>query len=714
MVQVVGVVGLAGLVGLAAANSRPAGAATPGSTASYVPIGPARLADTRVVGGFTRLDPSTIRVMVAGRFGVPDNASAAVLTVTVTGTAAAGFVSVWPAGSARPMASAVNTDGPGQSVANTVTVQLGGGAVDLYSSSASALVVDVVGAYVPGGAVRSGRFVAVSPTRVADTRGTGGPLAAGQQLTVALGSDVPDDATGVVVNLTVDASVGAGFWTLHPAGTELPLASVLVTDAGGQTRSSLTIVPLAGRAAIEVFSQSGGQAIVDLVGWFTGPTAPQSWSGLFAPVAPHRLFDTRIDPTPLGAGGTVRTRLPAGVIAVAGNLTATDGLGAGYLVAHADGAPATGTSSLNFAMDQTVANQAIISTSADGGVSVEVAGSPTQVIFDVTGYYVDRPAPMPADGQTTIGGRFNPSVADVTATSVPADVLVPTTPDTLLPGVNPINGRRAMVHAAPGDVGCTVDREAPRTCLVAMLDTLGFNVSGVGVDQERRLHDAVAVMQLDAGLAETGMADPDLYRYLGIWPGTATLGADEERIIGISQQGRPLIALRFGQGPAVAMVVAETHGDEEAGLRVMRSALRQALPTNVTLWVVPYANPDGLALDTRFLANGRDPNRSAPLQIEQRAVFDFARSVHPSIAVFYHQNYGWIGGSGRSMQPARTYQSLVHAGALRPSGDCTAGFLWCPIERVTGSSSILVELPDVVTPAIVHEHAAALLATITG
>jgi hypothetical protein len=701
-------------VGLVAARGVPAAGSPLVETASYVPVGPSRLADTREPGGFSRLDPSTIRVNVSGRAGVPDAAVAAVLTVTVTDSAAAGFVSVWPAGLARPTTSVINTNGSGQTVANTVTVQLAGGAVDLYTSTPAALVIDVVGAYVAAGAARAGRFVAVPPTRMIDTRAGCVPLAAGQHITVPLGPLVPDDATGVVVNLTVDASVGAGFWTVHPAGTALPLASALDTDSAGETRSSLTVVPLSGRAAIEVFSQTGGQVIVDLVGWFTGPTAPEASSGLFVPVAPHRLFDTRVDATPLAPGASVRTRLPAGVIAVVGNLTATDGLGGGYLTAHPDGAADTGTSSLDFALNQTVANQAIISAGADGGASVDVAGSPAQAVFDVTGYFVDGPTSIPADGPSTIVGRFAPSVADVTVTSVPADVLVPTSRQTLLVGVNPINGHRGEGHVGPGTVGCIVDRDAPRACLVATLDLLGFNVAGFGLDQERRLHDAVAVIQLDAGLVETGMADEDVYRYLGIWPGTATLGAEEQRVIGTSQQGRPLLALRFGHGPIVTMVVAETHGDEEAGLRVVLHAVRQAVPTNATLWVIPYANPDGLALDTRFLANGADPNRAAPFQPEQRAVLDLARSVHPTTSVYYHQNYGWIGGSGQSMQPARTYQSLVHTGALRPSGSCTAGFLWCPIDVATGSSSVLVELPDIVTPAVVHEHARALLATITG
>jgi hypothetical protein len=40
--------------------------------------------------------------------------------------------------------------------------------------------------------------------------------------------------------------------------------------------------------------------------------------------------------------------------------------------------------------------------------------------------------------------------------------------------------------------------------------------------------------------------------------------------------------------------------------------------------------------------------------------------------------------------------------------------VWCPIDDALASSSILVELPDVLTPAEVQVHAAALLAVAAG
>ena len=306
-------------------------------------------------------------------------------------------------------------------------------------------------------------------------------------------------------------------------------------------------------------------------------------------------------------------------------------------------------------------------------------------------------------------------LADITMTSVPSDVIVPTSDASLDEVTNPINGRRGGRRPFPAEVDCVAG--TTDTCLTGMLDTLGFDVTSGSSDEdrERRVQRATAVVQLDAGLPVTGVPDDALLQYLGIATGTTPAErADEARQIGTSAQGRPIMAMRFGDGPRTVLVVGQTHGDEEGGLRVLLRARTLAVPSGTTLWVVPTMNPDGLLLDTRFLANSADPNRRAPSQPEQQAVYDFALAIQPSLTVWYHQNYGWVGGSGASFAPAMQYQALTGLGTLNRSGDCVAGFMWCPIDDVLGSSSILVELPDVVTPTDVRVHAAALLAVASG
>jgi len=84
---------------------------------------------------------------VLNRGGVPASGVGAVaLNVTVAGATAAGYVTAWPTGSGRPLASNLNFV-PGQLVPNMVIARVGsGGKVSLFNSSGNTqLVVDVVG-----------------------------------------------------------------------------------------------------------------------------------------------------------------------------------------------------------------------------------------------------------------------------------------------------------------------------------------------------------------------------------------------------------------------------------------------------------------------------------------------------------------------------------------------------------------------------------------
>ncbi|MEP7201291.1 MAG: hypothetical protein ABI894_01710 [Ilumatobacteraceae bacterium] len=288
---------------------------------------------------------------------------------------------------------------------------------------------------------------------------------------------------------------------------------------------------------------------------------------------------------------------------------------------------------------------------------------------------------------------------------------MPTNEASLDKVTNPINGRRGGSRPLPEDLDCATGTVLPGTCLNDELDMLGFDVtSGPRAERVRRVQRATAVVQLDAGLRMTGVADDALLRYLGTATDTPGDRSVQSRQIGTSTNGRPIMAMGYGDGPRIVLVVGQTHGDEEGGLRVLLRALSLPMPEGITLWVVPTMNPDGLIGDTRFLANGSDPNRKAPSEPEQLAVYDFALAIRPSLTVWYHQNYGWVGGSGASFAPAKQYQKLTGLGTLKRSGDCAAGFMWCPIDAELDSSSILVELPDVLTPADVHIHALALLA----
>lgn len=87
--------------------------------------------------------------------------------------------------------------------------------------------------------------------------------------------------------------------------------------------------------------------------------------------------------------------------------------------------------------------------------------------------------------------------------------------------------------------------------------------------------------------------------------------------LGYSVQGRPIELITMGYGPTRTMIIATIHGNEEAGTPLvaeLRTYLKQRprLLESNTIFIVPVANPDGMALNVRGNANGIDLNRNFP------------------------------------------------------------------------------------------------------
>ena len=144
--------------------------------------------------------------------------------------------------------------------------------------------------------------------RILDTRDeSGSPLGPDSTVRIPLPDGVPTDAMALAMNLTVVGARSNGFFTLFPAGSELPEASVLNADRSGQTRAAATIVPIT-PDGFDLFAKTGAHLIVDMTGWFTGESAEESGDGLFVPGVPARLRDTRPEPAPIYAGGTIACR----------------------------------------------------------------------------------------------------------------------------------------------------------------------------------------------------------------------------------------------------------------------------------------------------------------------------------------------------------------------------------------------------------------------
>jgi len=141
------------------------------AASSYVPLSPERLLDTRTGTGTPAgiVAPGSVVELDVTGIGVsqlPEDASAAVLNVTVTGTQGGGWVTVWPCGTAPPLASNLNFTA-GQTVANLAVAKIGAGGRVCISPAQSAthLVVDIGGWYPA-----TSSYVPLSPERLLDTR----------------------------------------------------------------------------------------------------------------------------------------------------------------------------------------------------------------------------------------------------------------------------------------------------------------------------------------------------------------------------------------------------------------------------------------------------------------------------------------------------------------------------------------------------------------
>lgn len=123
----------------------------PTATGTFVSISPNRILDTRYnVGANKPAANSAIALQITGHAGVPPTATAVVLNVTATDTAAAGDVTAFPSDRSAPLASNINFV-KGETVANLVMVPIGAdGKIILNNQSVGSidLIGDVAGYFV--------------------------------------------------------------------------------------------------------------------------------------------------------------------------------------------------------------------------------------------------------------------------------------------------------------------------------------------------------------------------------------------------------------------------------------------------------------------------------------------------------------------------------------------------------------------------------------
>ncbi|MFN8020802.1 MAG: S8 family serine peptidase [Acidimicrobiales bacterium] len=363
---------------------------------------PVRVLDTRAatatagapVGPHPRFTVIDLPLPVSG-------ASAVAVNVISTDTAAPGYVQTLPTlEGALGTSSTLNVAVAGQVQPNFAIVPVGANnSITLYLFAGGNVVVDLLGTFAPAaaGPIAAGRFVAVDPVRVLDTRPeSNGPVppgwtthrpGAGETVRV---TGIPAGASAAVVNVVADQAVGAGFVRAQATGGITPNTSS-GNYVAGLASGTLSIVPVGADGTISVFTSNGTHLVVDLMGYVTGPTSTPGRDGLLVPLSPTRLYDSR-----QGAGvhQTLTSRVvqvtggmvPAGASAVSMNLTSDAAAGAGYLTVFPADRAQPVISNLNYPAIDPRANAGMVRLSTAGALNTFV-NQTTHVIIDVNGYF---------------------------------------------------------------------------------------------------------------------------------------------------------------------------------------------------------------------------------------------------------------------------------------------------------------------------------------
>lgn len=218
---------------------------------------------------------------------------------------------------------------------------------------------------------------------------------------------------------------------------------------------------------------------------------------------------------------------------------------------------------------------------------------------------------------------------------------------------------------------------------------------------------------------------------LAVVPAVAAAAASpgpRTEVLGRSAEGRAIEAIELGDHASTrnVVVVGCIHGNECAGLAIIRRLREHGPVPGSDLWLVPDANPDGHRLDQRQNGRGVDLNRNFPWhwrplprgtyysgprpasEPETRALMRFLRRVHPAVTIWFHQHMRLVDESGGSVALERRFATLVGLPLVRLArypGSVTG---W-QNHTFPGTTAFVVELPaGSLSPAAADRYADAV------
>jgi protein MpaA len=184
--------------------------------------------------------------------------------------------------------------------------------------------------------------------------------------------------------------------------------------------------------------------------------------------------------------------------------------------------------------------------------------------------------------------------------------------------------------------------------------------------------------------------------------------------IGHSVEGRTIrpVALGTAGAPHRVLVVGCIHGNETAGIAIVRRLIQAGAPAGTEIVAVTSVNPDGCAHGTRQNADGVDLNRNFPAnwspigrkgsfqwsgphplsEPESRYAVSLVERLRPQITIWFHQHQGFVRAWGGSIPTARRFARVAaypYQSIRWPFGTASN---W-QNHRFPGTASFVVELP---------------------
>jgi hypothetical protein len=373
----------------------------------FVPLPqPCRAVDTRPqYGGGGPIQGGTFQsfpIRQEGNCHIPTSAAAYSMNVSVVPQGPLGYLTVWPAGQARPLASTLNSL-DGRIKANAAIVPAGyQGGISVYATQTTNVVLDIAGYFAPvSGSTLA--FYPLPPCRVADTRHSGYPqglgppfLNGGQErafpiLNAATNCSIP--TTGVFaysLNFSVVPHGALYYMTVWPTGQSRPVVSTL-NDIPGTIIANAAIVVAGTAGKVSVYPTNDTDLIIDINGYFAA--AGTGGLSLYG-VQPCRVIDTRHVGNGLPFSGTLSPPvdvvdspcgIPSAAQAYVFNASVVPDGALGYLTLWPDGAPQPVVSTLN-ALDGSISSNMAIVPTNNGKVDAYASGI-TQLILDISGFF---------------------------------------------------------------------------------------------------------------------------------------------------------------------------------------------------------------------------------------------------------------------------------------------------------------------------------------